>query len=212
MELTQIKTRIFGYSKKSVCQYISEQNDLHAAEISAEKEKLEAKIAELDGENTNLKDNNQKLSEKITSLEEEVKELKAKCAQLQEDNETAAKEYETLERETAELRDKSDVISTAIINAEKCATTMINDANTRAQGMIDEAQLKVDDEVNRLETAKKYIVEVRGAVEETLRKIDAELGSVQNDIDNKSLDITESRRAGVKEKFGLFEKNLFKRA
>ena len=36
MELTQIKTRIFGYSKKSVCQYISEQNDLHAAEISAE--------------------------------------------------------------------------------------------------------------------------------------------------------------------------------
>ena len=89
---------------------------------------------------------------------------------------------------------------------------MINDANVRAQGMIDDAQLKVDDEVKRLHNAKRYIIEVRGAVEDTLKKIDAELGSVQSDIDSKATDIEESRKAGVKEKFGIFEKNLFKRA
>ena len=219
MELTQIKTGIFGYSKKSVCQYISEQNDIHTAEINAEKEnaakeneKLEAKITELEGKNTEIKEKNDKLNEKITSLEEEIASLKAKCTELEEANKAAPVEYETLEKETAELRDKSDVISTAIINAEKCATTMINDANVRAQGMIDDAQLKVDDEVKRLHNAKRYIIEVRGAVEDTLKKIDAELGSVQSDIDSKATDIEESRKAGVKEKFGIFEKNLFKRA
>lgn len=220
MELTDLKTGIFGYSKKDVCQYITEQNDLFSAKLKAAKfsasqeaEKLESEIASLNAKNDALGDENKVLSDKVSSLEQEIAQLKAAYAELEAEKVTMSRDYEALEAETAELREKSDVISTAIINAEKCATNMINDAGARAKDMIDEAEGKVADEVKRLELAKNYIIEVRDTVETTLKKIDAELGGIQNDIDDKKDDIySEDRKASIKEKFGMLEKNIFKRA
>ena len=61
MELTQIKTGIFGYSKKSVCQYIAEQNELNAAELNKQKEvvymsEVEQILAQQIGETLSTKD------------------------------------------------------------------------------------------------------------------------------------------------------------
>ncbi len=221
MELTDLKTGIFGYSKKDVCQYITEQNDLYSAKLKAAKENaskeaenFEAQIGELNNTNKQLAQQNTKLEEKIASLEEEIAAVKAMYAELEKVNNSLTEEYNALERETFELREKSDVISTAIINAEKCATTMINDAGVRAKDMIDEAEGRVADEVKRLEAAKSYIAEVRNTVESTLKKIDDELGGIQSDIDSKREDIYsgDGRKASVKEKFGMLEKTLFKRA
>ena len=216
MELTEIKGSIFGYSKKSVCQYISELNVIQTAELGAEKAKAERaaieyedKIKSLDAIKSELESRNSALEEKIASLEAEVASLKEVCLKTEDDKNRVQAEYDVLLKETQQLRDKSDVISTAIINAEKCATTMINDADARAKEMIGEAEVKVADEVKRLETAKTYITEVRAAVEDTLKKIDRELGSIESDIADKAEDVySDDKKTGVREKFEM----LFKKA
>ncbi len=212
MELSEIKSRVFGYSKKSVCQYISELNTLHEAEIEAQKDKSDKRAENYNSQIKNLSDTNAGLNKELTALKDELESLRARVAELEEINSSITESYDALSKETEDLRNKSDVISTAIINAEKCASSMLSEANTRAQDMIDEAHTKVEDEVKRLETAKKYITEVRGAVEHTLKKIDAELGDIEKDISFKTQSVTEDKKSTVKEKFGMLDKTFFKRA
>ena len=212
MELSEIKSRVFGYSKKSVCQYISELNTLHEAEIEAQKDKSDKRAENYNSQIKNLSDTNAGLNKELATLKDELETLRTRVAELEEINSSITQSYDALSKETEDLRNKSDVISTAIINAEKCASSMLSEANTRAQGMIDEAHTKVEDEVKRLETAKKYITEVRGAVEHTLKKIDAELGDIEKDISFKTQSVTEDKKSTVKEKFGMLDKSFFKRA
>lgn len=210
MELSEIKSKVIGYSKKDVCRYISELNDLHEAEMQAQKETSEKALKNYISQIENITKTNSTLSETVNKLEAELAVIKEQLSHAQAENKELNVNYEALSKETEELRAKSDVISTAIINAEKCATTMIADADNRAKEMIDKAQDKVEDEVKRLETAKEYISEVRDAVEIALKKIDAELGGVQKDIDTKVQDVNadSDKKASVKEKF----ETLFKRA
>lgn len=212
MELSEIKSRVFGYSKKSVCQYISELNTLHEAEIEAQKDKSDKRAENYNSQIKNLSDTNAVLNKELSDLKDELESLRARVAELEGINSSITESYDALSKETEDLRNKSDVISTAIINAEKCASSMLNEANTRAQVMIDEAHVKVEDEVKRLETAKKYITEVRGAVEHTLKKIDAELGDIEKDISFKTQSVAEDKKSTVKEKFGMLDKTFFKRA
>lgn len=214
MELTEIKSGIFGYNKKGVCQYVSALNDVHSAELDAERSKSEKLAEEFELRIKDLNSDNSSLNASIAELTAEVKELKELLDKLTEEKAEINEKYEALQAETDELRTKSDVISTAIINAEKCASTMINDADKRARDMIDAAQEKVVCEVNRLETAKTYIEQVRTTVEQTLRKIDSELGGIVGDITAKTEAVNSSgdRKANVKEKFGVLEKSFFKRA
>ena len=214
MELTEIKGSLFGYSKKAVRKYISELNLIQDTELAAEKEsaakatmQFENQIKELDETNKALCEDKNQLSEKISSLEEEIASLKEALAKAEADNTGLNEKYSDLERETQYLRDRSDVISTAIINAEKCATTMINEADVRAKEMIGEAEDKVKVEVKRLDTTKLYIAEVKSAVEAAFRKIEGELSGIETDIMDKKEDIySDDKRTGVREKFEMFFK------
>ena len=126
---------------------------------------------------------------------------------MEDENASLKESYSVLEAETRELREKSDVISTAIINAEKCATVMLSEADVRAKEMIDQAEVKVADEVKRLDTAKTYIMEVREAVDQALKKISAELGNIEEDIEDKKEDVySDEKKSGVREKFEMFFK------
>lgn len=211
MELSEIKSSMLGYSKKSVCQYISELNTLHEAELQEQKSKADKRIENNNAQIKHLSDNNASLTEEVKSLKEEIEGLRLRIAELEGVNSSLNQDYEALTKETEDLRAKSDVISTAIINAEKCASSMINEANNRAKDMINEAHVKVEDETQRLETAKQYITEVRGAVETALRKIEAELSDIESDISYKSQEVLGERKPTVKEKFGILDKT-FKRA
>ena len=214
MELTEIKGSLFGYSKKSVCRYISELNQIQGTELAAEKAsaaqaalKYENKIKDLENEKADFARKNEELQDKIAALEIELSALKEGFNEVRTENTSLKENYESLQEETRELREKSDVISTAIINAEKCATIMLSDADVRAKEMIDEAEGKVADEVKRLDTAKTYIMEVRSAVDSALRKISAELGNMESDIETKKSDVySEEKKSGVKEKFEMFFK------
>ena len=214
MELTEIKGSIFGYSKKSVREYISELNVIQDTELAAEKEsaakaaaKFEERIKELDEANKELMGSKEELCAKVSSLEEEIASLKEALAKAEDDNKAVNEKYSDLERETQYLRDRSDVISTAIINAEKCATTMINEADVRAKEMIGEAESKVKVEVKRLDTTKLYIAEVKSAVEAAFRKIEGELSGIETDIIDKKEDIySDDKKTGVREKFEMFFK------
>ena len=211
MELSEIKSKMFGYSKKSVCQYISELNTLHDAALEEQKSKADKRLENYNSQIKNLSDTNESLSGEVVSLKEEIAGLRLRVAELEGVNTSLSADYEALNKETEDLRAKSDVISTAIINAEKCASGMINDANARARDMIDEAHTKVEDEAKRLETAKQYITEVRGAVEHALKKIEAELSDIESDISYKNQEVLGERKPTVKEKFGILDKT-FKRA
>ena len=213
MELSEIKSRIFGYSKKSVCQYISELNTLHEAAIEEQKSKEAKRIENYNAQIKKLTQDNEVLSNELKSLREEVAALSLRANELETINTAISGDYDALSRETEDLRAKSEVISTAIINAEKCASTMISEANTRAQDMIEEAHVKVADETKRLETAKQYVAEVKEAVEQALKKIEAELSDIESDIANKNHEIlSEKKGTSVKEKFGILDKTFFKRA
>lgn len=214
MELTEIKGSLFGYSKKSVRKYISELNVIQGTELAAEKAmaakatvKYEAQIKELEDANKSLKNDKDDLSHKVSALEEEIKAIKEQLARTETEKNTLSERYFELEKETQQLRDRSDVISTAIINAEKCATSMINEADTRAKEMIGEAEDKVKVEVKRLDTTKVYIAEVKSAVEAAFRKIEVELSGIETDIEGKKEDIySDDRKSGVREKFEMFFK------
>ncbi|MBQ8588545.1 MAG: hypothetical protein IJ454_04045 [Clostridia bacterium] len=210
MELTEIRSTVFGFSKRGVCQYISELNDIHCTELEAQKASSDKAAENYESQIKQLSEEKNVITAELSELKTKFSELSAALAELEEAHKLLKADYSAMERETEDLRGKSDVISTAIINAEKCASSMINDANVRAQDMIDEAQDKVKEEVKRLETAKTYISEVRSSVETALRKIDAELGSIVTDIGTKAEDITSERRNSIKEKFGVLDK--FKRA
>ena len=214
MELTEIKGSLFGYSKKSVCQYISELNQIQGTELAAEKASAakaalvyEDKIAELEKDNTAMTKKDEELLDKIAALEIEIGSLKENIEEMEGENASLKESYSVLEAETRELREKSDVISTAIINAEKCATVMLTEADVRAKEMIDQAEVKVADEVKRLDTAKTYIMEVREAVDQALKKISAELGNIEEDIEDKKEDVySDEKKSGVREKFEMFFK------
>lgn len=212
MELTEIRSTVFGFSKRGVCQYISELNDIHSAELEAQKASNVKAVENYESQIKQLNEEKNALTSELSEFKEKLSEMGETLAELEEAHKLLKDNYSAMERETEDLRGKSEVISTAIINAEKCATSMINDANVRAQDMIGEAQDKVKEEVKRLETAKAYISEVRISVETALRKIDAELGSIVTDIGNKADDVTSEveRRNSIKEKFGVLDK--FKRA
>ncbi len=212
MELTEIRSTVFGFSKRGVCQYISELNDIHSAELEAQKASNVKAVENYESQIKQLNEEKNALTSELSELKEKLSGMGETLAELEEAHKLLKDNYSAMERETEDLRGKSEVISTAIINAEKCATSMINDANVRAQDMIGEAQDKVKEEVKRLETAKAYISEVRISVETALRKIDAELGSIVTDIGNKADDVTSEveRRNSIKEKFGVLDK--FKRA
>jgi len=216
MEFTEIKGSLFGYNKDSVRQYISELNEIKGTELAAEKARAEKaasmyedKIKALDMAAEELRRKNSELEDKIAALESEMASVKNSHAELEAQHESLNNSYSELEEETRELRNKSDVISTAIINAEKCATTMINDADARAKEMIGEAEERVEDEVKRLDTARTYISEVREAVEVALRKIDNELGGIEADINGKKASVySDDKKNVVREKFEM----LFKKA
>jgi len=214
MELTEIKSRVLGYSKKDVCRYISDMNDIHAAEMEAQKQSAKKTAENYESQLKALSAETKKLAETLEALEAELKETKETLEKVTTEKEEISASYVALESETEELRSKSDVISTAIINAEKCATTMINDATERAKDMVGKAEEKVDAEVKRLEVAKTYITAVRAAALETLRKIDAELGEIEDAIVEKAHSVRdeESKKSSVREKFGLLDKTIIKKA
>ena len=214
MTLTEIKNSLFGYNKNDVCRYVSELNEIHTAQTKALEDKLSQQSEEFGAKNSTLANENVQLKQSAEALNEEIENLKKIIHDLNNENNDLRKSYKNLEDEVSDLRSKSDVISTAIINAEKCASTMIDDATSRANSMIAEAEDKVDVEVKRLVTAKEYISEIRASVALTMKNIDNALSAAENNIETKRKDLTdtEDKKMSAREKFELLEKNIFKRA
>ncbi len=216
MELTQIKTSVFGYKKLEVCQYISEINELHASELeaaSAENAELNDKLESAEKSIISEKNTNAELSAEIQRLTEELRASLSKNAELEE-------RIESLELESANYREKSAAISTAIINAEKCAVAVLDEANAKAEDMISDAVSKVDFQTGRMTAAKEYIAELRRAISDTLKKMDAELAEAENGIERKKTYInsaefdasktgkvhSDDNANSTREKFGIFRR------
>lgn len=214
MTLTEIKNSLFGYNKHDVCRYVSELNEIHAAETKAAEERLTLQCEELTAKNNSLTAENAELKENAKALNEEVENFKKIIDNLKSENTDLKTTYKNLEDEVSDLRSKSDVISTAIINAEKCAGTLIDDATNRANTMVAEAEEKVNAEVRRLETAKQYISEIKSSIALTMKNIDSVLTTAENNIESRKVEIeeTEDKKLSAREKFELLEKNIFKRA
>lgn len=213
MELTEIKNGFFGYNKTDVCRYITEMNEIHSADIKAVSDELAASKKDFEGRISALEAEKNNAVELNEALKAEADSLKAQLDEANELNRQLRESYEALEQESRDLREKSDIISTAIINAEKCAGSVINDANIKAKNMIDSAEERVNTEAERLKAARTYIAEVRESIEITLKKINAELRDTENRIDTKNFGMSPSadendgeRKSYSKEKFGLFKR------
>ena len=154
MELTQVKNSLFGYKKADVVRYISELNELHNAEIGAKTEELAELKGKSESEIESLKTQNESLAEKVASLEEALSKLTTEFNTSVSDYKAVSEKYENLMEETKELRDKSDVIATAILEAEKCAGQMIDRAKDNADDMIKNAEDRVKLEKDKLAKAK----------------------------------------------------------
>ena len=185
MEITEIRSSMFGYKKADVIRYINELNDLHTATVDNKDFEYTNLKNETDAVIKNLKANTdtQKISidELQAQLENITAELETTVASLGEYKEM----YETLCAETEELRAKSDVIATAIINAERCAGTLVEEARQNADVIMHQAQERVDLEKQRLLKAKGCVADIRAQLSNVMLQINSALGSAENDIDIK---------------------------
>lgn len=208
MELTEVKSSLLGYKKADVVRYISELNELHNAQISAKSEEYAQLKGQSDKEIETLNANNKLLEEKIASLEEAMKNLKEKYEQSVNSYNEISEEFEAIKAETQDLRNKSDIISTAIINAEKCAGEMIEQAKEDADDMIKNAENKVRFERDKLNKAKDYVRQARAELRNTMHEIDSALSTAEAQLDAKAKSV-DSDEAKQEKKIDI---SLFKRA
>ena len=208
MELTEVKSGLLGYKKADVVRYISELNELHNAQISAKSEEYAQLKGQSDKEIETLNANNKLLEEKVASLEETIKNLKAEYEQSVNNYNAMSDEFEALKAETQDLRDKSDIISTAIINAEKCAGQMIDQAKEDADDMIRNAEDKVRYEKDKLNKAKDYVRQARAELRNTMHEIDSALSTAEAQLDAKAKSV-DNDEAKQEKKIDI---SLFKRA
>lgn len=185
MELTEIRSSLFGYKKTDVIRYINELNDLHSAtvdnkdfEYNTLKDETDAVIKNLEA-NTDIQKNS--IDELSAQIEAVTAELTATVSALNEYKEM----YESLSTETEDLRAKSEFISTAIINAEKCAGILVDEARQNADVIMHQAQERVDLETQRLLKAKGCVADIRAQLANVMLQINSALGSAENDIEKK---------------------------
>ena len=75
MELTEVKSGFFGYNKADVVRYISELNELHAAELGNKNEAYEELKGSTDNEIASLREESKTSAQKISALEEKIAKL-----------------------------------------------------------------------------------------------------------------------------------------
>ncbi len=179
MDLQGLKTGLFGFKKKDVCEYISQMNDELGKRLSIEKEKdnatiaeLKSKIESLSAENSGLKSEieteksalNDKLSEKdaiIASLENKIDELK---------------------NENIEAHRKNDEVAEIILDARSFANGLREKAiaeNDEMCRMNDERNRKLQD---RLSSYESEIEKIRWNIQRMLKNMDGQLGDTADDI------------------------------
>lgn len=219
MTLNEIKLSLFGYNKNDVCSYISELNSIHSAEISAAEDRLKTESDSFAAERSTLSRENADLKENCGRLEEELCSLKERISELEEKNASLSEQYSRMKIEADDFRNKSELISTAIINAEKCAGELISDASDRASGMISDAEARVEQEVKRLDTAKRYIEEIRANVAATMKNIDSALSNAERNISSKKESLNkpavpdgDTDKQPSRDKFGILDRGLFRKA
>ncbi len=185
MELTEIRGSLFGYKKADVIRYISELNEQHTAAVDNKKFEYDLLKNETDAVIKLLKDNADTQKTSIDELQAQIEamtsELTATAASLAEYKEM----YNEISAEAEELRTKSDIIATAIINAERCAGTLVEEARQNADTIMQQAQEKVDIEKQRLLRAKVCVSDIRTQLANVMLQINSALGTAENDIEVK---------------------------
>lgn len=215
MELTRIKSSLFGYRKTDVVRYISELNELHNAELGAKLEEITEikgktvkEIERVTAQRKTLEDKIASHEGTIASLEETISKLTAQLDDCVRNYNTVTEEYESLKVETMELREKSEVISTAIINAEKCADQLVGKAKEEADDMIKNAEDKVRYEKDRLNKAKECVRLAREELRNTMHEIDSALSSAETELEAKAKSVDNSESKNDRK----IDISLFKRA
>lgn len=185
MELTEIRSSLFGYKKTDVVRYISELNELHTAELDNKSFEYKALKDETDAMINILKENGDTQKNSIADLQGQVEAMAAELNKTAAALEEYKNMYETLSVETDELRTKSNAISTAIISAEKCAGTLVDEARQNADNIMQQAQAKVDFEKQKLLKAKSCVADIRAQLSNVMMQINSALGTAETDIEVK---------------------------
>ena len=206
MELTQVKSSFFGYKKEDVVRYISELNELHTAALSAKTEEFVELKTRSEKRIISAMAQNKALEEKIASLEESIEQITAQLNSSKSEYDSVSKAYEDLKLETKDLRDKSEIISTAILNAEKCAGALMGKAREDADDMIRNAEDKVRYEKDKLNKAKDYVRSAREELRITMKEIEAALTNAESELEAKVISVFngEAKSAEKKGDISLF--------
>ncbi len=213
MTLNEIKLSFLGYNRNEICKYVSALNEMHSSEMDGIRDELNKTMEMYDKRCSESDAKVAELSEKVAELESKLCESERLNAEMRAENESVSAELAALRKDSEELISKREAISTAIINAEKCAGGMIEDADRRVRTMIENAEEKVESESRRLDVVKQYITELRASVSQTFRNIDNALLGSQTDIDAKKSSIdTDAKNTARGEKLRSIEKSFFKRA
>ena len=185
MEITEIRSSMFGYKKADVIRYINELNDLHTATVDNKDFEYTNLKNETDEVIKNLKADTDTQKTSIDELQAQLESITAELADTAKSLGEYKDMYDSLCAETEELRTKSDLIATAIINAERCAGTLVEEARQNADVIMHQAQERVDLEKQRLLKAKGCVADIRAQLSNVMLQINSALGSAENDIDIK---------------------------
>ena len=213
----EFKTNLFGYEKESVLKYIDDMSrnaseseaklQEQIEQITHSRQELEGQIAAFEQRMQDAsqtidaeKGKNKKLSEMIGLLQEEIDrqrrqgESRAKEYQAaQEQNRRLQEQYHQAEKKGRLYDEAAASIGTAILQAQKKAQDMVDEAGAQAKEIVDQAHTRaqainsdtqrfLDQVLQKMDGMQQEFLTLRGRMDESITQLNNRFAQLDEDI------------------------------
>ena len=197
MKNEKLKSSLFGYSKKAVCEYLAEMSEKSEAELN--KVAGEAKAAQ--DEIESLKAENKKAAAEATKLRQriedndilskqymkEIGDAKAELARLNEVVKNLTEEKEALSATLTALDAEKKAISEALISARQKADSIVEGAKMEADDVMQKLAIEREEQLRiaaiDMENAKAAINKTTGELVSLKQEVIAAMNKYKSELE-----------------------------
>ena len=180
MELRELRTSLFGFKKKDVCEYMARLRSELVENLEEDRENDKHTILDLEQRNAELNDCISKLSAEKERLLAENAEKERIISALEEDFESANGENTQSANTQAEsgCAEAADII----FEAKQFADSLRDKAEKENENLRRENAEYHNRVKNELSQCKSAVGDLRGKIAKTLKDIDADLSKKEDSI------------------------------
>lgn len=175
MELTDLKSGIFGFKKEDVCEYISELNNVCSQKIENAKNESQDILKE-------LSEKNEKLNIEILNAQTEIDNLKREIEKRDEAILTLKKEASRLKSLADERKQGETAVSDILLEAKQFAFSLREKAKAENEALKAENRKAYEQESKKLQEYSEKINAVKDAIAEILGSTQNKLIDIESEI------------------------------